>query len=256
MILRPVRPASAWGPSDLEAAGGIDEKLRVAVEVPGRHDLPYDTVDDVPLEIVVRDLGVVLGRNHHVADPVRPAVLVLDADLGLRIGAEEPGERNLPGFPDLGQVGHEIVGELDGERHELVGLVARVAEHHPLIARALFLVEPLAFGDPLRNVGRLAHQFHEDSAGVAVEALVRMVVTDVERHPARHAHVIHLALAGDLPRDDDQVVLDQGLARHPAVGVLGQVGVEHRIRDLIAHLVGMSLRNRLRGENKVFVRHG
>ena len=40
----------------------------------------------------------------------------------------------------------------------------------------------------------------------------------------------------------------QGLARHPALRVLGQEGVEDRVGDLVGHLVGMAFGHRFRCE--------
>ena len=71
----------------------------------------------------------------------------------------------MPGLADLGEALGQAVGEVDRQRHEHVGLVAGVAEHHPLVAGAL-LVELVVlaggaradlFGvvDALGDVGRL-----------------------------------------------------------------------------------------------------
>ena len=82
----------------------------------------------------------------------RHVVLVLDRDLGLAVGPEKV---------DLARLAHvgEALGELvrvgDGRRHELGGLVGRVAEHEALVAGALLLVEAFALGHALRDVGRL-----------------------------------------------------------------------------------------------------
>ena len=46
------------------------------------------------------------------------------------------------------------------------------------------------------------------------------------------------------------VVVD-GLAGHPAIGVLGQDGVQHRVGDLVADLVGVPFGDGFRGENTV-----
>jgi hypothetical protein len=67
------------------------------------------------------------------------------------------------------------VGVVDRRRHELGRLVGRVAEHEALIAGALLLVEALALGHALRDVGALLLDGGEDGARVAVEAHLESV---------------------------------------------------------------------------------
>ena len=45
----------------------------------------------------------------------------------------------------------------------------------------------------------------------------------------------------DLAGDDAEARGEHGLARHSGVGVFGQDRVEHRIGDLVGHLVGVAL---------------
>ena len=79
----------------------------------------------------------------------------------------------------------QTVREPDRHRHEVVGLRARVAEHHPLVTRA-HLVEEVAGAGPLLHrlvdthgdVGRLLVDRGDDAAGVAVEAVRLAVVAD------------------------------------------------------------------------------
>jgi len=71
------------------------------------------------------------------------------------------------------------VGDVDGQRHQHVGLVRRVAEHHALIAGTLLVELVLGGGagaqllgvvDALGDVDRLLVDGHHDATGVAVEA--------------------------------------------------------------------------------------
>ena len=59
---------------------------------------------------------------------------------------------------------------------------------------------------------------------------------------------VDVGRGGDLAGHQHQTGGQQGLARHPALRVVGQQGVEHRVGDLVGHLVGMALGHRLRGE--------
>ena len=113
-----------------------------------------DRLDDVldqigPDHRVAVDAVVVLGGDEHGLEPNRLAVLVVEGDLGLAVGAEV---RDGPGLADLGEALGHAVGDVDRHRHEDVGLVAGVAEHHALIAGTLLVVaRPLRRRHPLRT---------------------------------------------------------------------------------------------------------
>ena len=74
--------------TDDEAAGRVDENLRVA----GQHFLRQNFLDDLPGDEVsdrlVGRIGSVLGGNDHVGDLHRLAVDVLHRNLALGVGAE------------------------------------------------------------------------------------------------------------------------------------------------------------------------
>ena len=61
----------------------------------------------------------------------------------------------------------------------------------------------------------------------------------------------HALGAAHLAADDDPVGGGEGLAGDPRLGVLGQEGVEHGVRDAVADLVGMPLGDGFRGEEIV-----
>ena len=72
---------------------------------------------------------------------------------------------------------------IDRRRHEFRRLVAGVAEHQALVARALFF--RLLAVDARGDVRRLLAEHVDDGAGVAVEADVGVVVADVVDDLAR-----------------------------------------------------------------------
>ena len=105
--------------------------------------------------------------------------LVPDRDLRLSV-RPEVGERL--GLAHLGQALGELVGEHDRERHQLRGLVARVAEHQPLVAGPDVVERIVVAGvvlnlervvDALGDVGRLLVERHDHRAGLGVEAVLR-----------------------------------------------------------------------------------
>ena len=130
------------------------------------------------------------------------------------------------------------MGQLDRQRHQLLGLVARVAEHQALIAGAL--LGRVAAVDALRDVGRLALDRDHDGAGVGVEADLRARETDITDDAAHDALEIEQRLGGDLAGDQHEAGLGHRFAGDPAERIDGEATVEDRIAHLIAQLVGVT----------------
>jgi hypothetical protein len=130
------------------------------------------------------------------------------------------------------------VGQPDRQRHQVVGLVAGIAEHHPLVAGPLRVEDVLAALaaadleggiDTLGDVGRLLIDGDGDATGVTVEPIRLAVVTNVADRLADDLRDGHVGLGGDLAGDDDQTGGEERLASHPALRVLGQDGVENGV---------------------------
>src|SRR5438477_60399 len=202
--LPPGEAAVAPGPALDEAAGGVDVVDRRLVEEFGRDDLLHDLLDDRLLQRAVGDVGGVLRGDDHRVGAQRPPVAVLDRHLALAIGTEEGEEARAP---RLAEPLPDAVRGVDGEGHVLAGLVAGVAEHHALVARALLLEEPLALGDALRDVERLPLDRRHDGAAVAVEAALGGGVADVADHLLRDLAELDPRTARDLPRYDHEPVV-------------------------------------------------
>ena len=214
-------------PADDELAGRVDQHPRRR----GVQRLVRQVRQD-GLEHVLADVGIqrllevdavgVLGGNHHGVESGRDVVLVLDGDLRLAVRAQI---RQRAVLAHLGQPPRQPVCQCDRQRHQLRGVADRVAEHQALVAGALgvqrvrgALDARLVRGvDALSDVGRLTADADVDAAGLPVEALVRVVVADVEdalangvgdvgegllgrrRHLADHVHLPggHQRLDGD-----------------------------------------------------------
>src|SRR3546814_7400434 len=93
-----------------------------------------------------------LGRQHDRVDADRDAVLVTQRDLALGVRAQ-PWQRRLLRFADLRLLLDDAMRVIDRCRHQLLGLVAGVAEHQALVAGALFF--RLLAIDTHRDVRRL-----------------------------------------------------------------------------------------------------
>lgn len=260
MILRPVRPAVAHRAADLEAAGGVHQQaVALGVQLDAVldelvQDVLHDELADVGgeqrLEVDVRR---VLGGDHDRVEADGLVAVVLDGDLGLAVGAQV---RDRPVLADLGQAPREAVREVDRERHQLGRLVARVAEHQALVARALLVelvlvtLDTRLVGrvDALGDVGGLRADGHRHAAGGAVEALLRGVVTDLEDLLAHELRDRRVRLGRDLTGDVHEARGDERLHGDPGGRVLPQKCIENGVADLVSDLVGVTLGHGLRGE--------
>ena len=176
-----------------------------------------------------------------------------------------PQVREDPRLAYLREALADLVREHDRQRHQLRRLARRVAEHHSLVARAE-LVERIVVArvvlhlvrgvHALGDVRRLLVDGDDDTAGRRVEAPLRVRVADLRDPIANDPGDVDVGLRRDLAGDDDEAGRDQRLAGDAAVDVVGQDGIEHRVRDLVGDLVGMTLGDGLRGEEKFARSHG
>ena len=162
-------------------------------------------------------LGV-LGRDEDLLDRHGLVVDVPDRDLRLAVRAQVVehvvlAHRREP----LG----ETVREVDRHRHQRRGLVARVAEHHALVAgadevdagRALAVLDLEGLVDALRDVGALLVDADQHAARLAVEAELGAVVADVLDHVAHDRGDVDVGVRADLAADHDQAGGGEALAR-------------------------------------------
>jgi len=238
------------GSSDHELSRTLDVEDSVLVHVLGGDD----GIDDLGLEklslLLKGDLGTVLGGDDDGVDALGDGgaivKLVLNGDLGLGVGAE-PAE--LSAAPELGHLHVELVGEHEGEGHELGGLVGGIAEHDTLISGSGVLDLALNV-DSLGDIGGLLLDGDEDVAGVVVESLLGVVVSDVVDGITDDPLVVELGLGGDLSEDHDHSGLGGGLAGDLGELVLLEAGIKDGIRDLIADLVCRGKDGRRRGKKR------
>ena len=154
-----------------------------------------DRLDDVLEQVGLEqrldvDSVAVLRRDENALDLDRPLVPVLvdvvaNGHLRLPVG---PQVREHVGLAHLGEPLRQLVREHDRERHELVGLARRVAEHHSLVTGAeqvervgVAVLRLVGLVDALRDVRRLLVDCDDDAAGLVVEAVLRARVADLRR---------------------------------------------------------------------------
>ena len=177
-----------------------------------------------------------LRGDDHGFDPLGNSAVVLHRDLGFAVRAQVL--EHLLGA-DVAQAAGQLVGQHDGQGHQLLGLAAGVAEHEALVSRALLgsflapgfarpgaLLVALGFVDALGDVGRLLVDAGQDAAGFVVEAVMGAGVADLADRVADDLLEIGVALRGDLAGDEHHAGRGYRLAGDAALGVLGQQGVE------------------------------
>ena len=238
--------------TDDEAAGGVDQVLDVTLDQVGRQHRLDDFLDDRLFQVLLGDVGVVLGGLHDGVDGVRAAVDVAQRDLRLGVGTQ-PGQAAVTAQAGLAL--DDAVRVVDGSRHQDRGLVAGVAEHQALVAGALVEVVVLGTVDALGDVGALFVVGNLDRAALVVDAVFGVVVADARDGVTGHADVVDVGLGGDFTGQQHQTGGAQGFGSHARLGVLGQQGVQDGVGDLVGDLVGVTFGDGLGGE-EVFAHDG
>ena len=223
-----------------------------------KHLLGDDLLDDLLLDLLTELLGsdvlAVLGRDDDGVNTERDdgtaIVGVLDSDLSLGVGSQPWQSTILAG---LGHGRVQLVGEEDGQRKELGGLVGGISEHDTLVT-STELLESLLVVETLSNVGRLLLNSNEDVACLVVEALLGGVVTDVLDGTTNDLLVVEVGLGGNLTEDHDHTGLGCGLASDLGEGILLEAGIEDGVRDLITGLQSASVFSG--GESRSFRKWG
>ena len=228
--LAPSQTAVAVRSADDKVARRIDMILDLATdEFLGQGWDDHLVLDKVVDRFLV-DIRSMLRRQDASVDPDRFEAIVFDRDLALGIGAEPVDFALLPGF------GHAVdnpMRQRDRQRHQFRRVIARVPEHHPLVA-GTFAV------NPHRDVRALAVELDVDLASLGIEAKVVVCVTDGRDDVAGDLFIIDRGGRCDFAGQDAVVSRDQRFASDSALGVLGEQGVEDAVGDLISQLVRMA----------------
>ena len=167
-------------------------------------------------------------------------VVILYGHLALGVGTKVG--HVLAFAPDVGEHLQNAVRQVERQRHVVLRLVGGVAEHHSLVARALFHGVFALYSAV--DVGTLLVYGAQHAARVAFEHVFALGVAHLLDDLAgneRHVHVglgLHFAGQDDLPSGDER------LAGHLRLGVVSQQFVEHGVRYLVGHFVGVSFRHR------------
>ena len=116
----------------------------------------------------------------------------------------------------------------------------------------------------LRNVDALTGDDVLNVNFVGVKNIVLIHVADltdgvahdlIDRHDRFKRLVVRQIRNRDFAADDDRVALGEGLASDPAMGILRQARIKHRIGNGVANFVGVTFPDGF-GRKNVTTRHG
>ena len=188
---------------------------------------------------------IMLGRDDDGVNAQRLVVVrVLDGHLALGVRAEVGHDLALAA--NLAELLKESVSQIDGEGHKFLCVAAGVAEHHALVSSALLLL--VCTNDTLVNVMALLVEGRDDATALRVELILALVISDGVDDAARNILHRDVAVSAKLAGAHRQSGCHESLARHLALLVLNEKGVENSVRNLIGHLVRMALGDGLRSE--------
>ena len=136
------------------------------------------------------------------------------------------------------------MGEADRKRHQFLGFLDGVTEHHALVTGTLLVIFLTVGGlgvHALGDIGGLLVHSDEHGAALVVEGEFRIHVADTLDGLAGNLLVVNHSLGGDFAGNHDEARVHERFASHAAVRVLREAGVEDSVRNLVADFVRMSL---------------
>ena len=193
----------------------------------------------------------VLMAQHDRGDFHRLAIFIAQRQLRFGVGAQRG---LLARFARLGQTAQDGMRILNGRRHQFGRLAAGIAKHDALVAGAVLV-------HPLGDMGRLLVQIVLHFQRVPVKLV--LLVTNVLHAAADNVlNPLHHGLQGFLVRKPDFAAHNhasgggKGFAGDPRVGLFGQEGIQHGVRNPVAQFVRMPFRDGLGSEGVVLSAHG
>jgi hypothetical protein len=138
--------------------------------------------------------------------------------------------------------------EQNRHRHELVGLIRGIPEHHALVAGA-------AGVDTHRDIRRLPIDRTDHRARLAVESERGVGISDACDRGTNDVRYGHIRRRRDLAGDAGETGRHQRFTGNPGFRIVSENGVEDGIGDGIGDLVGMALGDGFRREEMAIV-HG
>ena len=133
-----------------------------------------------------------LRGNNDGMNPLRYAtIFVFQRKLALRIGTQVLHKLSL--LANFRQLHHRDVGQFNRERHIVVRLTRRVAEHHALIASPL--LNGRLSGNPAKDIGGLLLNGRKNPTATTVKHILSLAVAQPIDYIPRNMLHIHVALS-------------------------------------------------------------
>ncbi len=136
--------------------------------------------------------------------------------------------------------------------HQLGGFIACIAEHHPLVpctGRVLLAGIGVAVLERIVhahcNIPRLLVNAGQHRTGLAVKPVFRAVIADLFDRLARDRRNIHITFGRNFTHNHHHAGGHCGFAGDTRPGIICNDRIEHRVRNLVADFVRMSLGDRL-----------
>ena len=123
-------------------------------------------------------------------------------------------------------------------RHIVLGLTGGIAEHHSLVAGSLLIFFRPA--DAPVDVLALLMNGTEDSAGVTVELVFCLGISNLVDSVASHCLQVYIDVTAHFTHDDHLSCGDKCLAGHMSLWVVSQELVKDGVADLVGHFIGMA----------------
>jgi hypothetical protein len=181
-------------------------------QVLSRDNLLDDLLLDLLSQLFGSDVLAVLSRNnnsvHPLGDNCPIIVLVLNSDLSLGIGSQ-PRDGAITASSSHSSV--KLVSQLQRQREQLRCLISSITKHDTLVASAE-LLKSLLIVQTLRNIWGLLLNGNQHVAGLVIEALCGIVVSNILDCSTDDLLVIKASLCGDFTKDHHHAGLGGGLA--------------------------------------------
>lgn len=225
------------GTTDDETARGLDVVGGVLEEL-GGDDRVNNVLLDSLTEVLSLDFLRVLDRDDNSVNAKgnegTVLVLVLNGDLGLGVRTQ-PSEGTVA--TEISHLSVQLVGKSNSEGHVFRSLISGIAKHDTLVTSTNVLNVERLLDKTLSNIRGLLLDGNKDVAGLVIETLGRVIITNLLDGVTDDLLVVKLCLGGDFTKDHDHTSLGSGLTGDLGKGILSQAGIEDSIRDLIANLV-------------------
>ena len=205
--------------------------------------------------VLQRDLRAVLRGNEHRVEAQRTSQIlgVFHDHLGLAIRAQL---RDYAVLAHICQALRKLCRRDIRQRQVFLRLIGGVANHQALVTHIAVVQLLFLFGAefagfaPIADVGIEVARPHvvDDASALRVKAAVSVRVANLSSRLTGDLRMVERERSGDFAFERDEAFLDDGFHRDAGIRILGEVGVDDCVGDLVSDLVGMAFGDGFRNE--------